>query len=72
MHNSVSRRFEFQADRFAAELGMGAPLRQALISLEENNKGSLNVDPWYSTYHFSHPPMPERLKAIEDHLQKMK
>jgi len=71
LNNVVSRRFEFQADAFAVKLNMGASLQQALISLEETNKGSLNVDPWYSAYHYSHPPMPERMKAIDDGLSKM-
>ena len=66
----LSRRFEFQADNFSVNLGMGPALRRALITLENSNKGSLNVDPWYSTYHYSHPPVPERLAAIGVGLDK--
>eukprot|EP00798_Chlamydomonas_sp_ICE-L_P014243 gene14243-20215_t len=62
--NVVSRRFEFQADGFATGLGLGKDLRQALLKLEEENKSAMNVDPWYSSYHYSHPPLVERLKAI--------
>lgn len=63
--NLVSRKFEFQADGFAVSLGHAAELKQALLKLEEQNKASMNVDPWYSAYHYSHPPLEERLKAID-------
>lgn len=36
------------------------------IRLQEENKSSANIDPWYSTYHHTHPPLVERLKAIEN------
>jgi STE24 endopeptidase len=35
-----------------------------LIGLFVKNLGTLNVDPWYSLYHFDHPPLVERLAAI--------
>ena len=38
---------------------------QALLKLEEENKSAMNVDPWYSSYHYSHPPLAERLRAID-------
>lgn len=63
--NILSRRFEFQADAFAVGLGRAAPLRKALMKLDQSNKSACNVDPWYSTYHYSHPPLVERLKAID-------
>ena len=68
--NLISRKFEFQADGFAASLGHGKELRQALLKLEETNKASMNVDPWYSAYHYSHPPLVERLGAIDSALKK--
>ena len=38
--NALSRRFEFQADRFASEkLGRGADLRSGLIKIQKENKG---------------------------------
>lgn len=57
-----------QADGFAVKLGLGTELRAALLKLEEKNKSTMNVDPLYSAYHYSHPPLEERLKAID---QKM-
>lgn len=68
--NLVSRRFEFQADSFAIQQGKGADLRAALLALEKTNKASMNTDPWYSAYHYSHPPLEERLAAIDAQLKK--
>ncbi|KAK8964288.1 hypothetical protein KSP40_PGU003772 [Platanthera guangdongensis] len=64
--NLVSRAFEFQADAFAKKLGYGKSLRAGLIKLQEENLSAMNTDPWYSAYHYSHPPLVERLAALED------
>lgn len=64
--NLLSRHFEFQADAFACKLHHGPALRNGLIRLQEENKSSPNLDPWYSAYHHTHPPLGERLKAIAD------
>jgi len=68
MMTNLSRRFEFQADSFAATMGRGDALCSGLFTIHEENKGDLNPDPWYSWYHFSHPPLVERLRAMK--LQK--
>ncbi|GIL78776.1 hypothetical protein Vretimale_269 [Volvox reticuliferus] len=65
LSNVISRRFEFQADNFAVRTGHGADLRAALLKMEEENKGAMHVDPWYSAYHYSHPPLVDRLRAID-------
>ena len=31
------------------------------------NLSNMVPDPWYSMYHYSHPPLLERLRAIEKH-----
>jgi STE24 endopeptidase len=64
--NLVSRAFEFQADAFAKKLGYSSSLRAALVKLQEENLSAMNTDPWYSAYHYSHPPLVERLSALED------
>ena len=38
--------------------------------LDQENKGAANVDPLYSAYHYTHPPLVERLKAIDAALKK--
>lgn len=68
--NVMSRRYEYQADGFAVELGHGKSLGAALRTLHKENKGPPNVDPLYSAYHFSHPHLPERLRAIDAAMKK--
>lgn len=70
LQNMVSRAFEFQADAFAVSMGKAAQLKEALCILDKENKGPPNVDSWYSTYHYSHPPLPERLMAVERRAKK--
>lgn len=64
--NLVSRAFEFQADAFAKKLGYSVALRAGLVRLQEENLSAMNTDPWYSAYHYSHPPLVERLAAIDE------
>jgi STE24 endopeptidase len=61
-----SRRHEFEADAFAVELAR-APraLISALTGLGQHNLSNLHPHPWYSRYYYSHPPLTERLAAIE-------
>jgi STE24 endopeptidase len=70
--NIISRKFEFQADGFGVSLGYGNDLKQALCILDKENKGPPNVDELYSAYHYSHPPLPERLRAIDAGMKKKK
>lgn len=60
-----SRRMEFQADKYATDLGKHDPLQRGLIKITFENLGVLDPDPLYSTYHHSHPPLLERLQAID-------
>jgi len=32
---------------------------------QEENLSAMNTDPWYSAYHYSHPPLVERLAALD-------
>lgn len=70
LSNIMSRRYEFQADNFAASLGHSEELKQALKKLDAKNRSAVNVDAWYSAYHHSHPPLVERLAAIDDMSKK--
>lgn len=45
-------------------LGYGQALQQALIKLQVGNLGNMNPDHLYSEYHYSHPPLVERLHAL--------
>uniref|UniRef100_A0A6A7G600 CAAX prenyl protease n=1 Tax=Hirondellea gigas TaxID=1518452 RepID=A0A6A7G600_9CRUS len=62
--NWYSRRNEFAADDFSKSLGYAKVLKEALIVMQKKNLGNIVPDSWYSTYHYSHPPIVERLSAL--------
>jgi STE24 endopeptidase len=62
--NMITRKYEFQADKFAKDLGYAQDLSRSLLKLHTQNLSSLDADPIYASYHFSHPHLTERLKAI--------
>jgi STE24 endopeptidase len=59
-----SRHCEFGADEFSVDLGMSQNLQSGLCKIHLENLGAMCPDPWYSTYHYSHPPLVERLSAM--------
>ncbi|CAF5213454.1 unnamed protein product, partial [Rotaria magnacalcarata] len=62
---ALSRRFEFQADNFAVKLHYADSLGRALKKLQVDNMAYPFSDYLYAKYHYSHPTLLERLKAIE-------
>ncbi|EFA74575.1 CAAX prenyl protease [Heterostelium album PN500] len=68
--NVFSRAYEYQADDYA--LGMGYDLTDGLVKLNIKDSASLIIDPWYSTYHHTHPTLLERLKNIKSKLSTSK
>lgn len=52
------------ADAFAVNLGYSAELSAALIKLQIQNLSSMDADWMYSSFHYSHPILTERLKAM--------
>ncbi|PSR90783.1 CAAX prenyl protease 1 [Coniella lustricola] len=63
--NILSRRYEFQADNFARNLGYSADLAKSLIKLQVQNLSTMDADWMFASYHFSHPILTERLKALD-------
>jgi len=61
----LCRHFEFEADAFALRLGRAPELRSALIKLNSDNLGFPLCDWLYSMWHYSHPPLLERLSALD-------
>ncbi|XP_018399124.1 PREDICTED: CAAX prenyl protease 1 homolog [Cyphomyrmex costatus] len=61
----ISRKYEFQADRFATKLGHGDSLKAALLKLQKDNLGFPIYDKLYSCWNHSHPPTIERLEAVD-------
>ncbi|MDX9906778.1 MAG: M48 family metallopeptidase [Bacteroidales bacterium] len=62
--NILSRKHEFQADRFAAVNHNAESLRNALIRLSINNLSNLRPHDLYVFFHYSHPPLLKRLKRL--------
>jgi STE24 endopeptidase len=66
VYMAVSRRFEREADRFAARLlKTPVPLVTGLKRLAADNLSNLTPHPLYVWFHYSHPPILERVKALE-------
>ena len=64
--NVVSRKNEFEADRFAKETADAEALILALKKLSVNNLSNLQPHPAYVFFHYSHPPLLERIKALKE------
>ncbi|XP_016929009.2 CAAX prenyl protease 1 homolog [Drosophila suzukii] len=63
---SLTRCFEYQADRFANRLGYSGELRQALLKLYADNMAFPVSDPYYSSWNHTHPTILDRLARLED------
>ena len=65
--NFLSRKHEYEADRFAVQtLRNAKPMEEALVNLTVQNLSNLTPHPWYSAYHYSHPTTVERVSAIRE------
>jgi STE24 endopeptidase len=63
--NMLSRRYEYEADAFAAAVVDGpGSLISALRKLTEKNLSNLTPHPLYSGFHYSHPTLIEREDAM--------
>ncbi|MCG8318021.1 MAG: M48 family metallopeptidase [Cytophagales bacterium] len=63
--NIFSRKNEFEADAFATNTYSGEALKVALKKLSVDNLSNLLPHSLYVFFHYSHPPLLQRLKAIE-------
>jgi STE24 endopeptidase len=62
--NYFSRKFEFQADRYARETFQADALIRSLKKLSLNNLSNLTPHPAYVFMHYSHPPLADRIRAL--------
>ncbi|RQD66712.1 MAG: M48 family peptidase [Desulfonatronovibrio sp. MSAO_Bac4] len=62
----LSRKHEYESDRFAAEHTGSEPMIRALSKLSEKNLSNLTPHPLYSAFYYSHPSFFERERAIRD------
>jgi len=63
--NMISRKHEYEADRFAVGLSQPGSLQEALKKLSVKNLSNLTPHPWYVYIHYSHPALLQRLAAID-------
>jgi STE24 endopeptidase len=64
--NILSRKNEYEADEFAGINYDAEKLKQALIKLSRNNLSNLRPHPVYEFFHYSHPTVLKRLKALDN------
>lgn len=60
----LSRKYEFEADRFASTTYKKEPMIEALKKLSKDNLSNLTPHPFYVFLNYSHPPVLQRIKAI--------
>ena len=60
----LSRRDEFQADRFARDQSSADELVNALVKLMDDNASTLTPDPVHSAFYDSHPPATIRIRHL--------
>ena len=63
--NTLSRKYEYEADRFAGEKNDPEALGEALKKLSVKNLANLRPHPAYVYFHYSHPPVLKRLEALD-------
>ncbi|NYT57405.1 M48 family metallopeptidase [Alcaligenaceae bacterium] len=61
----MSRRDEFQADRYAAGVSSSSHLISALVKLYDDNAATLTPDPVHSAFYDSHPPAVLRIQQLK-------
>jgi STE24 endopeptidase len=66
LFTSWSRKHEYEADSFAVKnTSYGNNLKEGLIIMSKENLSNLTPHPLYSFYHYSHPTVVERIRAID-------
>jgi len=65
--NILSRRHEDEADRFSYKLtGDAQSMISALKKLSKDNLSNLHPHPFYAFFHYSHPPVIERIRRLNE------
>jgi STE24 endopeptidase len=62
--NILSRKNEYEADDYAKTTFGHLPLIKALKELSSSNLSNLTPHPWYVFFHYSHPTILQRIKAM--------
>ncbi|MDS0294376.1 M48 family metallopeptidase [Halogeometricum luteum] len=65
--NRLSLAHEREADDFAARvMGESESMTRALATLAGENLSNPFPHPWYAAFHYSHPPIPERMRRLRE------
>ncbi|MCX7790713.1 MAG: M48 family metalloprotease, partial [Chloroflexaceae bacterium] len=64
LFSALSRRDEYQADRYAVQQTGASALAGALLTLYRDNASTLTPDPWFVRFFYSHPPAADRLARL--------
>lgn len=62
--NYLSRKNEYEADKFAKDFDYANDLINALKKLSSNNLSNLTPHPAYVFFHYSHPTLLQRMRAL--------
>ncbi|MFT7235456.1 MAG: STE24 endopeptidase [Methylophagaceae bacterium] len=65
MMTAMSRKYEYEADDYAASVSSGKHLIEALVALYQENASTLTPDPLVSAIYDSHPPATLRVAHLE-------
>ncbi|MFW5426904.1 MAG: M48 family metallopeptidase [Methylophagaceae bacterium] len=65
MMTAMSRKYEFEADDYAASVSSADHLIQALVALYQENASTLTPDPLVSAIYDSHPPATLRVAHLQ-------
>ncbi|NOQ94568.1 MAG: M48 family metalloprotease [Methylophaga sp.] len=65
MMTALSRKYEYEADAYAASVSSSEHLIQALVALYQENASTLTPDPLVSAIYDSHPPATLRVARLQ-------
>lgn len=63
--NRLSRKYEFEADAYARDTSDATALGNCLKKMSVNHLSNLQPHPAYVSVYYSHPPLLERLRAMQ-------
>ncbi len=63
----ISRRHENEADKYSFEMtGNAEGMISSLVKLSKDNLSNLHPHPLYALFHYSHPPVLERIRRVRE------
>ncbi|MBK3517830.1 M48 family metallopeptidase [Carboxylicivirga marina] len=65
----LSRKNEYAADAYANDFGLGKALISGLKTISSNALSNLTPHPLFVFFHYSHPPLVQRIRAINKNNQ---